>query len=104
MGIASLYNVPGNSAELATWSLAHAAHHHDIVQTIYRLTTISLQTFLLDPFDPNDMQGWLYQHQQMHKEMDALLGIAGFDLTTVKWKDAGERAGWIELNATEHVA
>ena len=105
MSIATLYNVPGTQQELAWWSFAHAVHHLDIINTVYFRSNIALAQYILDPFDPSDennMNNWAYQHQVMHQQMDALLGIAGFDLSSVDWKEPGERAAWIQLNAAEH--
>lgn len=100
--IAALYNVPGDDNSLSEWAFAHAAHHHDIVRRIFELAELRLDEYVLDPFNRNDMQPWLYQHQQMHNQMDFLLGIAGFDLLDVDFKDRNEMAGWIFLNAQEH--
>ena len=105
-GVAGLYNVPTTKAELDTWSFVHAAHHRDIIQSIYQLGNVVLVEFPLDPINPaspDDMEVWSYQHQAMHEAFDQLLGIAGFDLLDVDWSDKNQVAGWIFLNADEHV-
>jgi hypothetical protein len=101
-GIAGLYNVPGNQAELSQWSFAHAAHHVDVNRVIFQSFGVVLPSYVLDPFDPENMEAWLYQHQQLHQVTDTILGISGFDLTDVDWKDQNQRAGWIYLNSSEH--
>lgn len=103
-GIASLLNVPGTVAELNDWNFAHAAEHVDINRLIYQNYQISLPSFVLDPMDPTrpDFYNWLYLHQQMHTLQDDILGISGYDLLDVDWKDAGQRAGWIQLHENEH--
>ena len=101
-GVAGLFNVPSNQDELNTWSATHATHHTLIVQTIYRLTGNQLLEYVLDPIDPTDPEGWLLQHQYMHNQMDAVLGIASFDLLDVDVKDRNQFAGWIWLNGQEH--
>lgn len=100
--IAALFNVPSNEGEFNTWSFAHAAHHHDIIRVIYQDTQIQLPEYVLDPFDPNNPNVWLDQHQQMHQGMDNILGIAGYDLLDVDMSDPNDFAGWIFLNANEH--
>lgn len=100
--IAALYNVPGNMAELNTWAFAHAAHHRDINRKIYALNGTSLIENNLDPINPNDLGVWLYQHQQMHDQFEAVLGIAGYDLLDVNWQNQDELAGWVLLNANSH--
>lgn len=101
--IAALYNVPSNESEFNSWSFAHAAHHRDINRTIYLATGTLLQDYVLDPFNPQNIGVWLYQHQLMHENQDAVLGISGYDLLDVDWKDQDQLAGWILLNATEHM-
>lgn len=105
-GIASLYNIPGTPEEFSEWSFAHAAHHTDIANAIYRAVLISIPQYVLDPFDPSDpssSEQWSYLHQEMHRIQDEILGIAGFDLLSVDWQDESQRAAWIQLNANEHV-
>jgi hypothetical protein len=100
--VADLYNVPSNDAERAQWSFAHMAHHRDINRRLYELVAVSLPEYSLDPIDPANVGQWEYQHQQMHNAQNQLLGISGFDLSEVDWKDQNLLAGWVWLNAVEH--
>lgn len=100
--IASLFNVPGSEPELNAWAFAHAAHHIDINARIIALGGSTVQSFVLDPINLDDLQNWLYQHQWMHQQMDAQLGISGYNLVDVDWENSDEFAGWIQLNANEH--
>ena len=102
-GLADLYNVPATDQERAQWSFAHMAHHRDINRRIYELVKIALPEYILDPVNPEDAGDWEYQHQQMHDNQNAVLGIDGQDLTGVDWKDPRILAGWIFLDANEHV-
>lgn len=101
--IAALYNVPGTESEFLSWSFVNAAHHRDINRVIYQLVGLVLTEYQLDPFDPNNPGVWLYQHQLMHENQNAALGIAGYDLLDVDWQDPAERAGWIQLHFNEHL-
>jgi len=102
-GIADLYNVPSTPDELAQWAFAHMAHHRDINARIYLLVKVALPEYILDPIDPNGSGDWEYQHQQMHDNQNQILGIQGQDLTSLDWKDERLLAGWVFLNANEHV-
>ena len=101
-GIANIYNVPVSAPEYNMWAFAHAAHHQDIIRRIYELSNIALPEYILDPMDPSDPGVWIYQHQLMHNQLNALLGVTGFNLTSVNWENEELKNGFIFLNATEH--
>lgn len=102
MPIAGLAVVPKTSEELALWSFEHQAHHRDIIRVLYQRFTVVLDEFILDPFNPNELDSWIYQHQFMHQQMDAVLGIAGFDLSELDWSDPVVLGNWINANQSEH--
>ena len=101
-GVAGLYNVPSSAPEFQTWSFIHAAHHVDINRILYQLLNVSLDAYVLDPFDPTNPDTFLQNHQTMHKQMDAFLGISGYNLLSVDMTDEAQFANWIALNADEH--
>ena len=100
--VAALFNVPSNAQELSTWATAHATHHRDINRVLYQLTGANLAEFVLDPIDPGNTGVWEDQHQVMHQNQNAILGIQGFDLSEVDFKNQDLLTGWITLNANEH--
>jgi hypothetical protein len=100
--VAALANIPRDPLQLAEWSFAHAVHHYDIIRVIYQITKIALPVYILDPFDVNNVDIWNDQHQQMHNQMDTLLGISGFNLDDADWKDDKTIGGWIWNNFSEH--
>lgn len=100
--VAALYNVPQSQTDFDQWAFAHAAHHRDIIRLIEQLGGPHLDEYVLDPLDPQNMGVWLYQHQFMHSQMDAALGISGFDLLDVDVTNPSEFAGWVWLNGQEH--
>lgn len=102
MGLADIANIPDTPQDLSTWAFAHMAHHRDINRVIYQQYREALPEYSLDPINPNDMGAWIYQHQEMHNNQNAILSIAGNDLTDVDWKDKGELSAWIQLNFNEH--
>lgn len=102
MGVAAIYNVPEDPASLLEWSFNHMAHHRDINRRIWELYNVRIDEYSLDPMNPKDLGVWGYQHQLMHNDQNAVLGISGNDLLDVNWQDQGEREVWILLNASEH--
>ena len=103
MGLASLANTPYDEDSLSQFSFAHMAHHRDIIRRIRELFSVELVEFSIDPFNPENAAVFGYQHQQMHNQMNSVLGISGNDLIEINWQDKGEREGWVFLNFSEHV-
>jgi hypothetical protein len=105
MSIAALWNVPRTPAETAEWSFVNAAAHADIVRVIFQTTGQVLDSYVLDPFDPkgDSFDTWLYQHFTMHQQMDAILGIQGYDLTDADFSDESATAVWVAAHVIEHL-
>jgi hypothetical protein len=113
MPLSEIVQMPVTADEVKRWSFAHMANHRDIIRRIYETTTpvppattpppISLNPYPLDPFDPDNLDQWLYQHSVMHVEMDAVLGIAGYNLLDLDWRDPDQLREWISFNSDEHV-
>src|SRR5271154_1409002 len=87
MGLADIANIPKTPESLATWAFAHMAHHRDINRVIYQQNRVALSEYPLDQINTQDMGVWIYQHQEMHNNQNAVLGIGGNDLTDIDWND-----------------
>lgn len=108
MGVAALYNIPTDPVSFAEWSFSHAAHHADIIRFIVaqdsaKLGGQVLAAYVLDPINTDNMALWEYQHQVMHNQMNAVLGIAGQNLTGIDWTDPEAIGQFIDDNASEHL-
>lgn len=104
MALASLQEIPKSALEFAEWSFAHAAHHRDIIRVIYRdYGGARLDEYVLDPFDPRgSTEVWAENHAAMHNAMDAVLGIAGYNLSEVDWTDERSLGDWLSAHFNEH--
>lgn len=102
MPLATISEPPHDSEGLATWAFSHMAHHRDIIRVIRERFAIVLPEFCLDPLDPKDPSLWVFQHQVMHQQMDAVLGIAPFNLSLVDWSNLQSLEPWIAANSIEH--
>lgn len=102
MSVAAIFNVPHDENSLNEWAFSHMASHRDIIRVIYQLSGIALPEYSLDPVDPSDSGVWQRQHQEMHQQMNALLGTSGFNLLGLDWRDENKLAAWIQLDAIEH--
>lgn len=98
MPVANLFSVPRNDGEEGAWSFSHLAHHRDMIRVVQQKFGITLPEYAIDPFGDSVAD----QHQQMHNDLDPIIGVQGFDLADVNWKDPQQRAAWIYLNATLH--
>ena len=98
MAVANLFSVPRNQREAGMWSFSHMDHHRNMIRVVQAQFGITLPEYAIDPFG-NDVA---YVHQQMHNDLDPIIGVSGYDLTEVNWKDQNQRAAWIYLNATLH--
>lgn len=67
------------------------------------VTPVNLDQFQLDPMDLNNLGLWIFRHQLMHSEINAILGTQGYDLTSLDWTDPDQLAEWLRLNGDEHV-
>jgi hypothetical protein len=105
MAVAALFNVPTTQDQIDNWAFAHMSHHRDIIRVIYERTGVALPEYALDPIIPNKGGAtfdWERLHQTMHAQMDAILGIAPFNLLGVDWANENRLAAWVLLNASEH--
>jgi hypothetical protein len=102
MSVADLVNIPSNDQELAQWSFAHADHHRNVIAYIRRTQNVLLPEYILDPVDTGPNSGWGDQHQVMHNNNDAILGISGYDISEVDWHSPDQLSGWIWLHFQLH--
>lgn len=105
MPVGNIFNVPNieDPESFNVWAFAHMDHHRSINRAIYSSLLVALPEFSLDPIPLGDDSGaWMYQHQTMHNNQNAILGISGFDISEVKWRDKSLLEGWVWLHAQEH--
>lgn len=101
MSLAQIADVPSTIEEWQAWAHSHMASHFDIIRVIQQLGGPRLDLFPLDPVTFDD-RTWVYNHATMHQQMDSALGIAGYNLTGVVWKDRASLLDFINYNYVEH--
>lgn len=101
-GIAALLSVPETPEQMLEWSFAHNVHHQLIAASVFSLAGVSLPVYPLDPINLVDFGGWLAHNQTIHTAQNAVLGISGFDLSDVDWRNRAQFAHWIAQHASEH--
>ena len=102
MSVADVFNFPAGEADTARWSLLHMILHRSQLRALYLKRNIVLAEYILDPLPADDLRLWLQQHQQMHNDLDSVIGVSPENLTEVSWDDEGSKAGWIQAHAQLH--
>jgi hypothetical protein len=104
MPVADLSNAPASDQELAQWSFAHQDHHRNIIAFIQRTQNVVLPQYVVDPVDTGPNAAWGDLHQTMHNNSDVILGVSGYDVSEVDWKNPDQLASWIWLHYQLHYA
>lgn len=104
MSTAQLFNIPRSAADRAQWSLANAASHQFIIESLEAKTPgLQLTRYLLDPISETDVQNFLLRHQLMHSEFDQILGIGGNDFSELNpGNPTALDTAWVQ-HAVEHI-
>lgn len=104
MSLANIFNIPSAPQQFEAWSFSHQANHRDIIRVIYKDYGLILDEYAIDPINLADPKGFLDNHQQLHNQFNAVLGLSGFDLSDVNFEETEQLAVWIDLNARNHRA
>ena len=99
MSVADIFNVPSNDQELAAWSNLHMIWHRSMNLAAFEQFNVALPEFILDPADFSSRSGFLQNHQTMHDNLDALYGVASYNIIDVDMTDPSQRAGWFAAHA-----
>lgn len=97
MALASIFNVPSTPLEWDQWAFSLQAELRDICRRILETKNVTVTQFCLDPFNIDEPGATLFQLQQEMNEINAELGLAGFDYIDVDLHDMGQRTSWIFL-------
>ena len=93
---------PATRSSWARFSFAHMAQHRDYIRVAFQMFGVTLQEFILDPFDPQNLGMWPYHHQQMHDQLNSVLKISGYNLQEIDFDDTDNLKSWIDLHSDEH--
>jgi hypothetical protein len=99
MSVANIFNVPSTREEMAVWSTLHMIWHRSCLDRVRGALGLVLAEYVLDPAEFTSKSTWLANHQSMHSQLDAVLGIPTYDLVDVDWEDDAQRAAWFSDHA-----
>ncbi len=103
MALALIQYFPSSNEGIQRFTFNNASEHTLIIQAIQSKLNFGLQPYVIDPFTPDDPEGWLDRHQQMHSDFNSVLGYPGNDLQTVDLRNPEERLSWSWLHFQEHL-
>jgi hypothetical protein len=102
MPLVNLLNVPKTDQDWAVWGFSHKDSHAKIRQAIQKQKALNLTEYVLDPINPQDVQIFLDNNAQTHKDMNAALGTQGSDLQDADLSTEEGLESWIEIHYQEH--
>lgn len=102
MSLPYLYFLPTDDDGWSAWSFNHAATHYTVHDAVTVQKGVNLDQFVLHPMNRDDLGMWLYNHQVMHSQTNAALGIQGYDLLSFDLEDPEQLNTWLGLNGAEH--
>lgn len=103
MSLPLLYQQPTDADSWRAWTFSHAVNHYDWIGAVAVQKQKALAQYQLTPVDKVNLGMFLYNHQTMHNQVNAVLGTAGYDLLSLDLEDEEGFAMWLKLNADEHV-
>ena len=105
MSLETIWLPPIDEQSSAVFAFSHMDEHVKIANAIFAKYGVNVQLYPLDPMPPLDNRGlWGNQHQAMHNDADAVLGLAsGPDLTSLDWNNHEEVAVWSQLHVPRHL-
>lgn len=102
MGLVNLLQPPPGDDGWNEFWFNNWIDHQDIQQAIQAQTGINQTIYVIDPWRTDDANGILQRHQQYHNDMNAVLGIAGEDLSTLNLKSEQAIRDWVWQHYSEH--
>lgn len=101
-GLASIWYPAPTPNGFTEWTLSHVAHHQAIIDAAAQVKNVRLLLYQIYPFNNQDPEGWLLQHQSQHDDMNQLYGVNGSDLSTLDFSNKRDVDAWMLIHATEH--
>jgi hypothetical protein len=102
MSLAQLLYPPSIQSGWAEWVFANLQHHQAIIDAARQTGKANLILYQIYPFNSQDPEGWLLQHQSQHDDMNQVYGVNGSDLSTLDFQNKRDVDAWLQLHFYEH--
>ena len=103
MGLVNIYTPdPGPDGwQLFWWH--NWNEHLSIMQAILAQKNITLQSYGINPWIPEDKDNILSRHQQFHNDMNLVMGVQGENLAVLEIDDPQAVKQWVWQHYNEHL-
>jgi hypothetical protein len=103
MPILQLYAVPQTDADVQRLGFFNRDHHVQVSDWIMANHGLAVERYVLYPMPPMDALGtWLINHQSWHAQIDAILGVSGYNLLDVDVQNRDALQAFLFLHGEEH--
>jgi len=102
MPLADLIVPPSRPELVSAFAFANQDAHRRINAAIFAKKGNILPEYVLDPLPARDFEEWLDLHAAMHINQNAVLGINGYALSEVDWRDPSQLEAWTAMHYQEH--
>jgi hypothetical protein len=102
MPLAFLINSPQSEQDWSVWSWSHKDQHTLARNAVQAKYGINLADYPIDPIPFQQITQWLDYNQEMHDDINGILGTNSTNLQQVNFRDAAQLSAWIYLHRREH--
>lgn len=86
------------------WATSHRYDHRAILDAIQTQYGLILPEYQIDPMVFTNDSQFLLWNQQMHSDMNAVLGLSGSDISSIDFNDKSQIQNWLFTHYQEHNA
>ena len=102
MALPTVRNVPRTPEEWNTWAWDHRDSHDRIRRLIQQQYNVQLLDYQIEPISQQSLDIFLDNNDNLHNDMNSVLGLVSTDLTDVDMNDPKQVESWINLHFLEH--
>ena len=102
MSLAMIQYPPPTDQGLREWAHANWQHHQGIILGLKSQLNVDTPMLRIWPWSGKFDDDWLQQHQEMHSNMNGILGIPGADISSVDYKDRRQLDAFFFQHYIEH--
>lgn len=103
MSVVTIGGNPYNAEEFSQWTFAHALEHQFLLRRLIAAFGTRVSNTIMDPLTERNIDTFMYKHQLIHRQIDALFNTPNMIMPIVDWNDPVQREQWINMNYQQHL-